>query len=57
MRKNLFEYVIYKSQQKQMLFQVVVDSISIQKANVSVKGTTTNILRAFFLAYNIDVAV
>ena len=36
---------------------VVVDSISTQKGNASVKGITTNILRGFFLAYNIDVAV
>ena len=35
----------------------ISSSISSQKANASVKGTATNILPVFFLAYNIDVAV
>ena len=33
------------------VFQVVVDCIPTQKANASVKGTTTNILWVFLLAY------
>jgi len=37
-------------------FQVVVANISTQKADTSLKGTTTNIIQVFFLAYNIDVA-
>ena len=51
-----FACVVYESRQKNVN-QVAVDSISTQKANASVKGTTTNILWVFFLVYNIDVAV
>ena len=55
-----FVCVVYESRQKQMLInctQVVVDSISTQKADASVKGTITNILKVFFVAYNISATV